>query len=520
MIPYVQMKGITKIYPENNVLANNKINFKVQKREIHALVGENGAGKTTLMKILYGLEQPEEGKIYVKGQEVKIHSPLDAHRLGIGMVHQHFKLISEFTIAQNVVLGLEPLKRIIIFDDQKAIQEVEKINREYGFDIDPRLKVSKLSVGQMQVVEIIKILYWKADLLILDEPTSLLTEQQIKKLFAVLRRLVSMGKTIIIITHKINEVKEISDRVTVLRKGKLVAVRRTSEVTKKELSQLMVGKSVILDFVQESSKKGEAVVEFKEVTLKQKGGEHPLLDSINFSVHSGEIVGVAAIAGNGGAELEDIASGLCKVTKGTIFHYGEDVSKLSVLELRKRGLAYVPADRLHRGSSLQAKVSENVIISNHHSFLKNGFFNQGEVRNFTNHLIRHYSVEGEPEMPMGTLSGGNIQKVILARELTSEANFIIFSEPTWGLDVASSEFVYNKIFELRKQGKAILLISSNLDEVLALADTIIVLYKGKIVGLFANSEKITKEIIGEYMLGIKDDFLTCPQKEEEVESEH
>jgi len=506
------MKGISKIYPENNVLANDKVDFEVGEKEIHALVGENGAGKTTLMKILYGIEQPDKGKIYIDGKEEKIKSPLDANHLAIGMVHQHFKLIPEFTIAQNVVLGIEPLKRMIFFDDKKAIQRVKEVNKEFGFNIDPSLKVSQLSVGQMQMVEIIKILYRKADLLILDEPTSLLTEQQIKKLFTILRKLVSIGKTIVIITHKINEVKEISDRVTILRKGKLVAVRKTSEVSKKELSQLMVGKSVIFNFTRDESKKGKVVVEFKDVTLKRKGQECLLLDKVNFSIHSGEIVGVAGIAGNGCSELEDVACGLCKVTKGAILHHGEDVSKFSVLELRKRGFAYVPADRLCRGSSLQAKVAENFIISNHHYFLKKGIFNQNKVRDFANKFIRYYSIEGDSDTSIGMLSGGNIQKVILARELSSKANFIIFSEPTWGLDVASSEFVYNKILELRKQGVAILLISSNLDEIFALTDTIIVMYKGKIVGSFVNSKEITKEIIGEYMLGIKDDLLAC-QKE-------
>jgi len=512
MKPYIQMKGISKIYPENNVLANDKVDFEVREREIHAMVGENGAGKTTLMKILYGLEQPDEGKIYINSKEVKIRNPLDANHLGIGMVHQHFQLIPDFTVAQNVVLGVEPLKRMIFFDDKKAIQRVKEVAKEIEFNIDPSIKVSQLTVGQMQQVEIIKILYRKADFLILDEPTSLLVEQEIERLFSILRNLVSTGKTIIIITHKINEVKQISNRVTILRKGKLVAVRQTSEVSKKELSQLMVGKSVVFDFKRDKIKKGKVVVEFKDVTLKQRGQGRLLLDKINFSIHAGEIVGVAGIAGNGCSELEDIACGLRKITDGVILHQGEDISKFSLLELRELGFAYVPADRLCRGSSLQAKVAENFIISNHHCFLKKGIFNQNKVRDFASKLIGYYSIEGDSDTSIGMLSGGNIQKVILARELSSKANFIIFSEPTWGLDVASSEFVYNKILELRKQGVAILLISSNLDEIFALADTIIVMYKGKIVGSFVNSKEITKEIVGEYMLGIKDDLLACQKK--------
>jgi ABC-type uncharacterized transport system ATPase subunit len=481
------------------------VDFEVRENEIHAVVGENGAGKTTLMKILYGLEQPDSGRILLKGEEVRIHSPLDANRLGIGMVHQHFRLIPEFTIAENVVLGIEPRRRGIFFDRERAVCGVEEVIRRYGFSIDPRLPVSRLTVGQMQLVEIIKILYREAELLILDEPTSVLTEQQIHKLFGTLENLRSIGKTVVIITHKLGEVKAISQRVTVMRKGEVVAVRDTAEVDERELSRLMVGKSVTFQFEREAVNKGRVVLELRDVVLRQKGQDRPLLDHVNLKVHAGEIVGVAGVSGNGLAELEDVVGGLRRVSQGRLLHDGRNITDLSAVQLRERGLAYVPADRLQRGSSLQSSVMENMIISSHHDFLQGGFFRRRAVEEFAETLSSSFSIDGDPRVPIGTLSGGNIQKVILARELASQSDFIIFSEPTWGLDIASAEFIYAKILEIRRRGIAVLLISSNLDEILALSDTLVVLYRGKVVASLSNERKLSKELVGEYMMGLRDD---------------
>jgi ABC-type uncharacterized transport system ATPase subunit len=506
--PYLQMRGITKTYPENQVLANSQVDFEVRENEIHAVVGENGAGKTTLMKILYGLEQPDSGDIFSKGEEVRIHSPLDANRLGIGMVHQHFRLIPEFTIAENVVLGMEPRKRGIFFDRERAVRRVEEVIRRYGFTIDPRLPVSRLTVGQMQLVEIIKILYREAQLLILDEPTSVLTEQQIHKLFETLKNLREIGKTIVIITHKLGEVKAISQRVTVMRKGEVVAVRDTDQVDERELSRLMVGKAVTFHFEREAVKKGRVVLELKDVVLQQKGQDRPLLDHVNLKVHAGEIVGVAGVSGNGLAELEDVVGGLRRISQGKLLHDGRDVTHLSAVQLRERGLAYVPADRLQRGSSLQSSVMENMIIASHHDFLQGGFFQHQAVEEFADSLARSFSIDGDPRVPIGTLSGGNIQKVILARELASRSDFIIFSEPTWGLDVASAEFIYAKVLEIRGRGIAVLLISSNLDEILALCDTLVVLYRGRVVARLGTAAELSKELVGEYMMGLRDDFAS------------
>jgi simple sugar transport system ATP-binding protein len=499
------MQGITKLYVENNVLANNNVDFEVRENEIHGVVGENGAGKTTLMKILYGLEQPDSGRILLRGRQVRIHTPLDATRLGIGMVHQHFRLIREFTIAENVVLGMEPRKTGLFLDREGAVRRVGEVIRGYGFSIDPKLPVSKLTVGQMQLVEIIKILYREADLLILDEPTSVLTEQQIHKLFTTLENLRSIGKTIVIITHKLGEVKAVSQRVTVMRKGEVVALRETAEVDERELSRLMVGRSVTFQFEREPVNKGRVVLELQDVVLSQKGQDHPLLDHVNLKVHAGEIVGVAGVSGNGLSELEDVVGGLRRVSQGKLLHNGTDITALSAAQLRDRGLAYVPADRLHRGSSLQSSVMENMIISSHHEFLQGGVFRRQEVEEFADLLTRNFSIDADPGVSIGSLSGGNIQKVILARELASKTDFIIFSEPTWGLDVASAEFVYSKILELRRRGIAVLLISSNLDEILALCDTLVVLYRGRVVAALSNEEKVSKELVGEYMMGLRDE---------------
>lgn len=502
---YLEMRGITRLYKESGVLANDKVDFSVEKNEIHAIVGENGAGKSTLMKILHGLEQADQGTITLKGKEISIANPLHADRLGIGMVHQHFRFIPEFTILENIVLGIEPKKHLVFFDREKARDRIMGVMKEYGFKIDPGLTVSQLSFGQMQLVEVLKMLYRQADLLILDEPTSVLTEQEVRKLFTTLRNLKKIGKTVIIITHKLNEVKEISDRVTVMRKGKVAAVKRTAEVDRKELSRLMVGKNVLYDIRKRELACGLPVLELKGVTLKQKNQDIPLLDNLNLTVHSSEIVGVAGVGGNGLAELEDVVTGLRRISSGEIYYNSNRITNSTIHELREKGLCYVPADRLYRGSSLRASVKENMIITGSGNFQKTGIMNQKKVQDFTDTLAVKYSIDGDSALPIGYLSGGNIQKVILARELTVWSDFVIFSEPAWGLDIASSEFIYKKILQLREQGSAILLISSDLQEILALADRVVVVYRGRIAANLANKE-ITKELIGEYMLGIRDDF--------------
>ena len=502
---YLEMHGITKLYPTSGVLANDAVDLSVEENEIHAVIGENGAGKSTLMKLVYGLEQPDAGEIHFRSEKVEIRDPLAATRLGIGMVHQHFKLVPDFTVAENVVLGSEPRKRGLLMDRRTAVKDVNKVIEEHGFSIDPKRKVKDLTVGQMQQVEIVKMLYRNAELLILDEPTSVLTEQEIERLFETLGNLLERGKTIILITHKLDEVTRMSHRVTVMRGGKVVAVRDTRDVDKRELSRLMVGKDILLEVNRGPKPRGEPVLELKDISISCRGQERPLLDRINLQVHSGELVGIAGVGGNGLAEIEDVIGGLRRPTSGRMFLYGQDVTSLGPGQLRDVGLAYVPADRLHRGASLPSSVRENCIVTRHHDFLRAGVLQRRGIREFTKRLIDHFSIDAGEGMPAGNLSGGNIQKMILARELASQSDFILFSEPTWGLDIASSQFVYEKMLEMRGRGAGVLLISSNLDEILALADAILVLYRGRVVGRMENTERLSKEVIGEYMLGLRDD---------------
>lgn len=501
------MKNISKTYSTTGLKANDQVELEIRKGEIHALVGENGAGKTTLMKILYGIETADSGEILLNGQAVEISNPIAANRYGIGMVHQHFKLINEFTVAQNVVLGIEPKKRMLFFDNNKAAKTVAEVIKKNHFHVSPEEKISELSVGQMQQVEIIKMLYRKAELLILDEPTSVLTEQEIQQLFKTLRELVTQGKTIIIITHKLDEVKDISDRITVMRKGKVVAVKNTADVDQSEISRLMVGKSVVFDFDKSADGCREPVLSLENVCIKKKRQGRPLLDQISFEASTCEIVGITGVAGNGLTELEDVIAGLRPVTGGKVFHNDEEITNKTARELRDRGLAYVPTDRLRRGSSLETSVKENIILTSHHDFMKRGgVFDEEKISVHSRGLISEYQIDGSPDAPIGTLSGGNIQKVILARELEGAGDFVLFSEPTWGLDVASSEFIYEKILEMRAKGTAVVLISSNIDEILALADTVYVMYRGQFVTKQPVSKDLTREKIGEYMLGLKDDY--------------
>ena len=502
---YLEMQGITKLYPTSGVLANDGVDLSVEQNEIHAVIGENGAGKSTLMKLLYGLEHPDSGEVRLRSKLVVIKDPLAANRLGIGMVHQHFKLVPDFSVAENVVLATEPTRRGMFIDRQTAIRDVGKVIEEHGFSIDPKAKVQSLTVGQMQQVEIVKMLYRNAELLILDEPTSVLTEQEIERLFETLANLIERDRTIILITHKLDEVTRMSDRVTVMRGGKVVAVRETKDVDKRELSRLMVGKDILLEIDRGPTTYGEPVLELQNISINVRGQERPLLDEVSFQVRAGELVGIAGVGGNGLAEVEDVIGGLRRATSGKILLHGEDVTCLSPGQLREVGLAYVPADRLQRGASLPTSVRENCIVTKHHDFLKAGVLQLKTIRNFTKKLIEHFSIDAVEGMRAGNLSGGNIQKMILARELASNTDFTLFSEPTWGLDIASSQFVYERMLELRERGAGVLLISSNLDEILGLADTILVMYRGRIVGRLENTEALSKEVIGEYMLGIRDD---------------
>ncbi|GHU97384.1 heme ABC transporter ATP-binding protein [Spirochaetia bacterium] len=519
------MRGISKLYPEGKPAsrkgafwANRNVSLDLRRGEILCLAGENGAGKTTLMQILYGLTHPTEGEILVNGKSVKINSPLDANRLGIGMVHQHFMLFPEYTVAQNVVMGAEPRKWGICYDTKTANTQVAKLIEGRHFSVEADTPVKALAVGQMQQVEILKMLYRDVDIFILDEPTAVLTDQEITSLFRTFKTLADSGKSLILITHKLNEIKGISNRVAIMRKGELVGIHDTKDIDEFEISRLMVGKAVELriDRRHESPAEKRPVITFDDVIVLRHKQKRPVLNHISFTAHAGEILGFAGVGGNGLGTLEAILGGFLHPTYGRILHHDTDISRLKTQDLRRRGLAYVPGDRLSVGSAADAKVSENMIINRLKQFSRHAFLDRRSIDTFTAQLIKQYDITGNPEEHIRTLSGGNIQKMILAREIDQYQDYIVFSEPTRGLDISASRYIYEQIALLRDRGAAVLLISSNLDEILANADRIFVFYRGTIAAEIPNPAAAEtgpgaendgtarlKEEIGAHMLGLK-----------------
>jgi simple sugar transport system ATP-binding protein len=513
----VELRNISKLYSTTSFWANRNVSLDLKKGEILCLAGENGAGKSTLMKILYGLIPPTGGEIFVNGKPVKIHSPLDANRFGIGMVHQHFMLFPELTVAQNVVMGIEPRKGIFC-NFEKANEAVARVIEEHHFSVEADTPVSSLTIGQMQQVEILKLFYRDVDILILDEPTAVLTDQEIASLFKTFRRLVSAGKSLILITHKLGEIKQISDRAAIMRNGEMVAVRDTRDTEEEEISSLMMGgvlnppgtnKEKALHRGGDHEEEGEAVLSFENVTVLRRAQELPALDNVSFTVHKGEVLGFAGVGGNGLGTLEAVLGGFLPITRGRIVHRGEDISFLKTRRLRKRGLAYVPGDRLSVGCALDATVAENMMINRRARFSRQGFLDRKAVDSFAEELLARYRIDGEKEKPVRSLSGGNIQKMILAREIEQYQDYIVFSEPTWGLDVSAGRYIYEEIGMLRNKGGAVILISSNLDEILFNADRILVFYRGAVAAEFPNPPSLStegqsrlKEEIGASMLGL------------------
>nr|WP_243700628.1 MULTISPECIES: ABC transporter ATP-binding protein [Caldanaerobacter] len=499
----IVLKNITKRFP--GIVANDNINLEINKGEIHAIVGENGAGKSTLMKILAGLYQPDEGEIYVFGKKEKINSPNRAIELGIGMVHQHFMLVGRFSVLENIILGSEKKKGITI-DWENARQVIKELCDLYNFSVDIDAKVEDISVGMAQRVEILKVLYRGADILVFDEPTATLAPQEVKELFVNLRKLKEEGKTIIFISHKLDEVLEIADRVTVLRRGKVIGTVFANETTKEELARMMVGKPVLLKLDKEEVKKGDIILTVENLYLRSESGQI-LLEGINFNIRSGEIYGIAGVEGNGQRELAEAIMGLRAISEGEIKLVGESIKNLSIRERRSKGIAFIPEDRHKQGLVLPMKVWENVILGLHRKreFIRYPFLNVEKIQKFARGIVDKYNVMlSSINQPVEGLSGGNQQKVILGRELSQDPILVIAAQPTRGLDIGASEFVYTRLLSLREQGKAILLISADLDEVLSLSDRIGVMYKGKIVAEF-KPEETTLEQIGLYMLGVYTD---------------
>ncbi|MDR1240249.1 MAG: ABC transporter ATP-binding protein [Treponema sp.] len=501
------LRHISKIYPGGKP-ANRNVSLDLRRGEILCLAGENGAGKTTLMKILYGLEAPDSGEIWIRGRRVQIDSPRRANRLGIGMVHQHFMLFPEYTVAENIVLGIEPRRWGIFFDRAGAESAADAVIRAHDFSIDAARPVSSLTVGEMQQVEICKMLYRKVDIFILDEPTAVLTEQEIGSLFSTLKNLAAAGKAVFLITHKLEEIKAVSDRVAVLRKGEIAGIRNTAETGEGEISHLMVGGD--FTYAPGTGRRGgnaapsdNPIIVFEKVTALRRGQAQPLLKELSFSVRQGEILGFAGVSGNGLGVLEAVLGGFIHPASGRVFHRGRDISRLNIRRLRNQGLAFVPADRLRVGSAPALTVEENLAVDRRGEFTRFGLLDRRSIRAFASDLIRRYGIAGGSGDPVSSLSGGNIQKVILAREIDQFRDYIVFSEPTWGLDIAAAAFVYGEIAKLRDRGAAVILISTNLEDILNCADRIMVMYRGSIAAEFGNFEDTTRlrEELGACMLG-------------------
>jgi ABC-type uncharacterized transport system ATPase subunit len=492
--PSLQMRGITKRYP--GVVANDHIDLDVKSGEIHALLGENGAGKSTLMNILYGLARPDEGEILLGGEPVQIADPADAIARGIGMVHQHFMLIPVLTVAENILLGTETMANPIFIDRREARRRINELGRRFGFEIDPDAKVETLSVGWQQRVEILKALYRQAKILVLDEPTAVLTPQETVEIFAVLRRLAAEGHSIIFISHKLYEVLEIADRITVIRRGRVVGSRLPSQTNEDELAELMVGRQVSLAVDRGESNPTEPVLRVENLSVQQDRGQEAVR-RVSFNVRAGEILGVAGVAGNGQDELVQAITGLRRSSGGTIQLAGQNITDWSVRNRREHGLGYVPGDRQKYGLILGFPISDNLVLTRYYNppFARGIQRNDAAIEQLARKLIQEYDIRTPSwTASAGTLSGGNQQKVIVAREFSRDLKLLVLDQPTRGLDVGSIEFIHTQAILKRTAGTGILLVSAELDEVLELSDRIAVMYRGEIVavvdGPTANKEEI------------------------------
>ena len=498
----VEMLNIRKEFP--GIVANDNVTLQLRKGEVHALLGENGAGKSTLMGMLFGMYQPDRGTIKINGKEVKITNPNKANDLGIGMVHQHFKLVENFTVTENIILGCEPKKGLVV-DIKSAAKKIEELSKSYGLNVDPYAKIEDISVGMQQRVEILKMLYKNADILILDEPTAVLTPQEIDDLIKIIKGLTKEGKSIILITHKLKEIKEVSDRCTVIRKGKYIGTVDTKDTTEAQMAKMMVGRDVSFKVEKKEAKLKDEVLRVENISVKNN---KKVLGLMNFSlsIKGGEILGVAGVEGNGQTELVEAITGLRKVESGSVIYKGENITNEKTRKRIDKGIAHIPEDRHKRGLVLDYTLEENMIIEvyNKEPFSKRGILNKSAIRKYAEKILGEFDVRsGEGAISKArTLSGGNQQKAIIGREIELNPDLLIAVQPTRGLDVGSIEYIHKRLVEQRDKGKAVLLVSLELDEVLNLSDRIAVVNSGELIGI-VNTKETDENEIGLMMAGVK-----------------
>ena len=495
----IEMREITKVFGE--FVANDKINLELRKGEIHALLGENGAGKSTLMNMLAGLLEPTSGEIVVNGQVVKLDSPSKAASLGIGMVHQHFMLVEAFTVAENIILGSELTKNGVL-DIARATREINELSERYGLAVDPSAKVADISVGAQQRVEILKTLYRGADILIFDEPTAVLTPSEIDELMAIMKNLVKEGKSIILITHKLDEIRAVSDRVTVIRRGKSIETVEIAGATNADLAEMMVGRSVSFKTEKQEAQPKEVILSIKDLVVNENRGV-PAVKNLSLDVRAGEIVGIAGIDGNGQSELIQAITGLRKIESGSVELKGQSIVGLHPRQITEMSVGHVPEDRHRDGLVLEMMISENIALQTYYKepLSKKGILNYTNIIGYAKQLMQEFDVRAASEIvPASALSGGNQQKAIIAREVNRNPDLLIVSQPTRGLDVGAIEYIHKRLIQERDNGKAVLVVSFELDEILNVSDRIAVIHDGKIQGI-VTPETTNKQELGVLMAG-------------------
>ncbi|MCR1950336.1 ABC transporter ATP-binding protein [Clostridium sp. DSM 100503] len=498
----VEMLNIRKEFP--GIVANDNVTLQLKKGEVHALLGENGAGKSTLMGMLFGMYQPEAGVIKIKGKEVKISSPNVANDLGIGMVHQHFKLVENFTVTENIILGCEP-KKFLTVDIKSAAKRIDELSRTYGLNVDPYAKIEDISVGMQQRVEILKMLYRNAEVLIFDEPTAVLTPQEIDDLIKIMQNLIKEGKSIILITHKLKEIKAVADKCTVIRRGKCIGTVDVKTTTEADMAKMMVGRQVSFKVDKKEATPSEEVLRIENLSVKNNKKVLGLKD-FSLNVRKGEIVGIAGVEGNGQVELVEAITGMRNVDSGKIFFNGKDITKTSIRSRIDAGIAHIPEDRHKRGLILDYTMEDNMVLKVYKNkpFSQNGLINKAKITEYADHIIETFDVRsGEGGKSIArSLSGGNQQKGVIGREIQSNPDLLIAVQPTRGLDVGSIEYIHKRLVEQRDSGKAVLLVSLELDEVLNVSDRIAIVNNGELIGIVNASETDENEV-GLMMAGIK-----------------